>query len=423
MDSSVLRRIGLAVLVVALAAGADWPCFRGPDGTGVSADKNLPEKWSATQGVVWKTALPGPGASSPIVVGDKIFVTSYSDYGLSADEPGDVEKLMLHVLCVDRASGKVVWDKTHKAGQPEKAYGGFIGLHGYASSTPTSDGQNVYVFFGHTGVFAYSLDGQLKWQANVGDKTHAWGSATSPVVTKDLVIINASVESGKVFGLSKTDGKVVWEVPGIDNSWSSPLLVATAKGHELVVQGKNIVWGLDPASGKKLWECKGVEDYTCPSLVAHNGVVYVTAGREKAARILAVKAGGSGNVTETQRLWDLPKKASKVGTPLYYEGYLYWVDHRGIAFCVDAQKGQVVYEEKLTLEGPGDKVYASLVLGEGKLYGVSRQGGAFVLAVGPQFKLLAQNDLGDKSVFNATPVIDRGQLLLRSDKFLYCIGK
>jgi outer membrane protein assembly factor BamB len=149
----------------------------------------------------------------------------------------------------------------------------------------------------------------------------------------------------------------------------------------------------------------------------------VTAARDKAARIMAIKAGGKGDVTQTRLLWDLPKKNSKVPTPLYLDGYVYWVDQRGIAFCVDAKKGQLVYEEKMELKGSGEKVYGSIVAGDGKLYGVSRQGGAFVIAVGPQFKLLAQNDLGDESVSNATPVIDRSQLLLRSDKFLYCIGK
>jgi outer membrane protein assembly factor BamB len=178
--------------------------------------------------------------------------------------------------------------------------------------------------------------------------------------------------------------------------------------------------GLDPATGGKLWECEGVKDYICPSVVAHQGVVYVTAGRKP--RTLAIRAGGKGDVTQTHILWDLDK-SPKVGTPLYYDGYLYWVGHQGGVTCVKADTGKVVFEQKLDIRGRGDKVYASLVAAGTKFYAVTRQDGVFVLATGPEFAELAHNQLGDASVFNATPAIVDGRLLLRSDRYLYCLGR
>jgi outer membrane protein assembly factor BamB len=411
----------MAVLAGCLFAGADWTRFRGPDANGISGDHGLPVQWSDTENVAWKTKLPGPGSSCPITLGDKIFVTCYAGYGLDRDEPGDLEHLEHHVLSIDRARGNILWDKTEKARLPETAYKGFILQHGYASATPVTDGKSLYVFFGHTGVFAYDLDGTLLWHADVGAKIHGWGSAASPILYKNLLIVNASIESGSLVALDSASGKEVWHVGGIKDAWGTPLVVELPGGkQELVVSARDKVLGFDPASGEKLWECDGVKDYICPSVIAHGGVLYVTAGRKP--EMLAVRAGGRGDVSQSRVLWRI-HKTPKVATPLYQDGLLHWVDNGGRAVCVDATDGSVLYEENLNFTGHGDKVYASLVCGDGKLYAVSREGGTVVLEAGKEFRKLAQNDLGDKSIFNATPVISNGQLLLRSDQYLYCIGK
>jgi len=413
--------ISLAILSVGLLAGADWTRFRGPRAAGISADKGLPVHWSASENVAWKTQLPGPGASSPITLGDKVFVTCYSGYGLDESEPGDLEHLVHHVLCIDRGQGKILWDKPVKVRLPETKYQGFILRHGYASASPVTDGQTLYVFFGHTGVFAYDLAGNQLWRSNVGERIDPWGSAASPILYKNLLIVNASVESDSLVALDGASGKVVWRADGIKKSWGTPLLVDLPDGkQELVIAVRDKVLGFEPASGERLWECDGVKDYICPSAIAHGDVVYVTAGRKPES--LAVRAGGRGDVSQSRVLWRI-KKTSKVGTPLYHDGLLYWVDNGGKAVCLDAANGSVLYEEGLGFEGRGDKVYASLVCGDGKLYAVSREGGTAVIEAGKEFKDLAHNDLGDKSIFNATPVISNGQLLLRSDQYLYCIGK
>jgi len=408
----------ILVVSVALTAGANWPRFRGPGGSGVSDDTGLPTSWGPEESIVWQTPLPGFGTSSPITLGDKIFLTCYSGYGLDQDEPGDQEDLLHHVVCLDRTTGKILWDKRSWALLPEQDYSGFMALHGYASGTPVTDGQRVYVFFGRSGAWAYGLDGELLWKKSVGKKTHGWGSATSPILHDDLVIINASVESQSIVALDKATGKEAWRTEGVIESWSTPVIVATPEGsRELVVSMKNEAWGLDPKTGEKLWRCESVQDYVCPSVIAQDGIAYITSGRTPLT--IAVRAGGRGDVTATHRLWEL-RETPRVPSPLVHDGLLYWVCDRGIACCVDAATGEMVYEKRIPRFG---KTYASVVLADGKLFAVSRENGAVVLAAGREFKLLAQNKLDDDSIFNATPVVSRSQLLLRSDRMLYCIGK
>jgi len=268
---------------------------------------------------------------------------------------------------------------------------------------------------------AYTVDGEPLWRTFVGDDTHGWGSAASPVLFENLVIVNASVESQAVVALDKSDGREVWRAEGVGRSWSTPLVVELPGGtRELVVSMEGKVLGLDPATGKELWECAGVRDYVCAGVIAHEGIVYVTGGRKPQS--FAIRAGGRGDVTESHLLWEI-KKASKVATPVYHEGRLYWIDNKGAAVCVNAETGEVAYQERLDVSGRGDKVYASLVLAGDKLFGVTRQDGTVVLATGPEFKELGRNDLGDSSIFNATPTPSEDRLLVRSDRFLYSIGK
>jgi outer membrane protein assembly factor BamB len=416
------RRVVVAAAILACLAGADWTRYRGPNGSGVSDDKGLPTTWSASENIVWKTDLPGAGSSSPMTLGDKIYITCYSGYAQSEDDPGDIDKLERHLLCLRQKDGHILWDKAEKAKQPETAYKGFVALHGYASATPTTDGQTVYVFYGKSGAMAYGLDGKKLWETSVGDKVHAWGSAASPILWKDLLFVNGSVESGTLYALDKKTGKEVWKASGIVKAWSTPVLVTASDGKEaVVVSVEKKVLAFDPASGKQLWECAGVEDYICPSPIAQGDVVFATGARKPQA--LAVRAGGQGDVTKTHRLWEI-KLAPKVPTPVWENGLLHWVDEKGTAVCVKADSGETVYREPLNFKGgKGDKVYSSLVLADGKLFCVSREGGAVVMAAGPQFKEFSRNEPLDPSIFNGTPTICNSRLLIRSYKTLYCIGK
>jgi outer membrane protein assembly factor BamB len=423
----------IAVYMLFAAAtlpAADWTQFRGPGGLGTSSDTGLPVKWSATENLVWRTPLPGPGTSSPIVLKDRIYLTSYTGYGVSEDEPGDMSALARHVVCLDRKTGKILWKKEFKSEGRESRYGGNGARHGYSSSTPTTDGEFLYVFFGKAGVFCLKLaDGSQVWRASVGDGIDGWGSSSSPILYKGLLIVNASAESRRLVALNKKTGKEVWTAPGIRKCWGTPLVVKLPDGKDELVlsmpgrsrRAKGRIAGFDPSTGKELWTCEGITDgYICPSVVAHEGVVYAIGGRRNTA--VAVKAGGRGDVTMSHRLWSV-SKGSKVSSPVYHDGRLYWVhSERGIAYCLDAKTGETVYESRLAPQ-PGI-VYSSVVVAAGKIYCVSQHKGTYVLAAGPKFELLAHNRFADDdSRTNASPAVSNGQVLLRSDKYLYCIGK
>ena len=411
--------LGMLLLSAAAARAADWPQFRGPGGRGQSNEMGLPTKWDGETNILWKADLPGPGASSPVTFGDKIFLTCYTGYGLE-EGPGDDSQLKRHLLCLNRADGKMIWDAVQPSTQKEGAYQGFTALHGYASSTPAVDADAVYVFFGATGIAAYSHDGQQRWLTSCGTKTHDWGSATSPILYENLVIVNAGVESGSLVALDKKSGQEVWRQPGMVMSWSTPALVKTVGGWELVAQVKGKILGFDPATGKPLWSCQGVDDYVCPSIVAEGDVAYIIGGRRGTA--IAVRGGGRGDVTATHKLWDA-KKGSNVSSPVVHDGYLYWAhESKGAVYCVNAKTGEEGYEERLNPRS--GRIYASPLAADGKLYYVSRDTGVYVVAAKPEFELLAHNKIAsDTSVFNGSPVVCDGRLLLRSDRALYCIGK
>lgn len=399
------------------ASAAEWCQFRGPAGQGVSRSKGLPVTWTADRNIAWKTPLPGPGGSSPIVFGDRVYLTCYSGYAVPGVPDADVGALQRHVLALQRADGKIVWKKDVRAAQPEQAK---VREHGYASSTPVADADRLYVFFGKSGVFAFSHEGRQLWQADVGTKTHGWGSAASPVLYRNLLIINAAVESDSLVALDKATGQEVWRAGGMKESWNTPILVPVAGGRqELVVAILGKVLGFDPATGEQLWSCAtGIGWYMVPSLVNDRDVVYCIGGRSGGA--LAVRAGGRGDVTQSHRMWTL-SKGSNVSSPIFHEGHLYWLhENLGIAYCVEAATGRLVFEERLTGAG---QFYASPILAEGKLYCVGRRDGVFVLAARPQFEQLARNPLGDRSSFDASAAVDGSRLLVRSDRFLYCIGK
>lgn len=415
--------VGLSLL---FASGADWNRFRGPEGLGISAERGLPTEWSSTKNVVWKTKLPGAGTSSPIVVGERIYLTSYNGYALEVEEPGDVEKLARQVLCLDRATGKTVWTKTFAAKQPESEYsGGNNTWHGYASSTPTADDRHLYVFFGISGVYCLDLaDGREAWHVDVGSGTHGWGSGNSLVLFENLLIVNATTESNRLLALDKATGKQVWSFDVGRGARNTPNLVRTKSGStELVVslpgnpEGKLV--GLDPRTGKERWTCRGIPDggYVCPSVVAHDGVVYAIGGRKNTA--LAVRAGGKGDVSDTHVLWKVGK-GSNVASPGYFDGRIYWVHERqGTLICLDAETGATVFEERIEPR-PGI-VYSSITIADGKIYAVSQHEGTYVFEAGGAFKQLAHNKFDDGLRANASLAVDRGQLLLRDDGYLYCL--
>jgi outer membrane protein assembly factor BamB len=439
------RRISLALIVSlgitsfsAVASAGNWPQWRGPDGSGISNEKNLPAEWSATKNIKWKTPIDGRGHSSPIVWENKVFVTTAVEGPvvpgakavkhvlegdkefLHPDSVGADRKHTFKVICLNRNSGKVLWEAVAWEGTP---YDNRHRKSSYAASTPATDGKYVYAFFGTEGLSAYDLNGKLAWKAELGKLgTVGMGTGTSPIVFDNLVIVQCDEENGAasfIVALDKKTGKEVWKTPRkIQVSWSTPLLVRTAKRAELIASGTEAIVAYDPATGKELWRHKGVESNAIPSPVANSEMVYLVAGFP-AKIAMAIRLGGSGDLTGTPNVpWKYAKGTAYVPSPILYGDYLYLTTDRGILTCIDARTGEVKYE--------GGRIpipatfTASPVAFEGKILMTSEDGDTFIVKAGPKHEVLATNSVGEPVY--ASPAIADGRIYIRGEKNIYCIG-
>lgn len=399
----------------------NWPQFRGPGGHGRSDSQGVPLTWSDNQNVAWKTDLPGPGASSPIVFGNRIWLTCYTGFGTSAAEPGNMANLKRHLVCLDEADGKILWNTAVPAEMPEQER--IREDHGYASSTPLADAERIYTFYGKSGAFAFDHNGKQLWNTKLGDKLNGWGSATSPILYNDFVIFNASIESQSLVALDKKTGREVWRAGGINDSWHAPLLVNLPDGKsELVMAMLRKILAFDPNSGAPLWNCDtGINWYMCPTPIAENAIVYSIGGRNPQGA-LAIRAGGRGDITSTHVIWKL-NKGSNVPSPVLHEDHLYFAhENLGIVYCVNARTGALVYEERLE-PSPG-QIYASPLLAGGRIYFTGRGGRTVAIAAKPKFEILATNTLeSNRGVFNSSPAGSGNRILLRSNRTLYALGE
>ena len=346
------------------AGDTNWPQWRGPDGSGISAERNLPEEWGETKNVRWKTPLPGKGHSSPIVWGKRVFLTTAVEGAVvpgakavthkmgdqewkHPDSVGADRRHAFKVIALDRDTGKVLWEQTAWEGTP---YDDRHRKSSYASSTPATDGQRVYAFFGAEGLYAYDFSGKLAWKADIGKLgTVGMGTGTSPVIHQNLVIVQADEEDGKnssIVALDKKTGKEVWRTPRkVQVSWATPLLVNTGKRTELIASGTESVISYDPATGKELWKGKGVESNAIPSPVATAGhdMVVVSAGFP-AKIAYAIRLGASGELKDADIAWKYAKGTAYVPSPILYGDYVYLLTDKGIMTCLDARTGEVKYE-------------------------------------------------------------------------------
>ena len=418
-DHTTSLLTGLSFVFLCVPATADdWSRYRGPDGTGVADGTDFPELWSDTDNLSWKCPLPGHGASSPIVIGNTVYVTAFTGYGLDPDDPGQPDELRLHVIAVERHRGAILWDRAVHASPNEQPATRRIADHGYASATAVGDSDGVFAYFGVSGLVAFDHKGRQRWHVMTGTQTAGFGSAASPILHGDHVIINASIECGAVIAFDRTTGREAWRIPNVEKSWTTPLVATTSRGaQELVVSQKNIVRGFDPVTGDPLWSCEGVLDYVVPCVVQHEGVIYVLGGRKNQS--MAIRLGGRGEVTDTHRLWS-SNVGANVTSPVYDQGHLYWASDRGVACCLNARTGETVYQERLKTR---ERVYASTILAGNHLLVTTRENGFFLLHRGPEYREVAHNRFAaDDSLNNATPAAADGRLYHRTNRFLYCVA-
>lgn len=417
----IVAALFLLAPIASHAQADDWAQFRGPNGAGVSPNAKPPTTWSDSQNVKWKTPLPGAGTSSPILVGSRIFLTCWTG--------GNASPLQRQLVCLNHETGKILWSKSVKGEAQPDRYDGFMQEHGYASHTPVSDGERVYVYFGRGGALAFDLDGKELWRTNLGVESNAknWGSASSPILYKDSIIINASEESHAAYALDKKTGKQVWKAEGgaLEYIFGTPVVSEHSGRAELLLSLPNELWALNPDTGKLRWHADtGLPGNIAPSVVLGDGVAFAFGGFPRLGAV-AVKLGGKGDVTKSNVVWT-SINSTYVPTPVLHEGHLYFASDAGFATCLDAKTGALDFKERLpgaAASGRGGKpFYASAVLANGCVYAVSRRNGVFVFEAKPRFKLVAQNRLaGDDTDFNATPALAGRQLFLRSNRNLYCL--
>lgn len=471
---SSLTTLAATILIACTStANADWLRFRGPNGSGIS-ESDVPAEFGADKNLKWKLMLPGQGVSSPIVVGDKVFVTCYSGYGF---EDGDLEDLKRHLICVDRNTGEKLWQKTVDAKLPEDEWRGpGIPTHGYASNTPASDGTHVFAFFGKSGVYAYDLDGNEVWNQSVGHEPSfkGFGSAASPIVTDEHVIVNAADESLSIVWLDKKTGKELHraEADGLGECWTTPILVNNGDQSEIAISVIGEVWGLSNATGKLSWYANGVNSRNAQvSLITHNGVVYAS-GEES----YAIKVDGKDDVSDANTIWE-GRLRTRYATPVLVDGRLYSVSG-SVVECVDAKTGERVFQGRLPTSGAANRTaqndrdrgepdrgddrqrggfggpgggfggpgggfgggfggggrggrggggggddFASPVVAGDKIFITTNAGMVHVVQAGEELKVLASNDMtADSSGFGGTPAISDNCLFLRSNEYLYCVG-
>ncbi len=428
----------LFLLTAEVPSEARWPAFRGGTRAGVVEEKGLPTTWSPTKNVVWNTDLPGKGWSSPIVWGERVFLTSVTRDGKEEEAkkglyfggnrskpPDDFHHWM--VYCLEFKSGKILWEREAHKGVPETP------LHiknSYASETPVTDGERVYAYFGNVGLFCYDMEGKQLWTKKWEPyaMVFGWGTAASPVLHKDrLYILNDNEKHSFLAALDKKTGEQIWSVDREEKSnWATPFVWENEKRTEIVASGKNKVRSYD-LDGKLLWELGNMSSIVIPTPFARHGLLYLSSGYVMAQRqpIFVVRPGATGDITlkegETSNAfiaWGTKKGGPYNPSPLVYGDYLYVLYDMGMLSCYDARTGQEIYNRVRI--GPGANAFTSSPWAyDGKIFCLSEDGDTFVIQAGSKFALLGKNSLGEMCM--ATPAIAQGSLIIRTLTKLYRI--
>jgi outer membrane protein assembly factor BamB len=399
--------IGTAWVVCGLAprvsAQGEWPSWRGPRGDGQAHHAGLPLRWGP-KSIAWKTPLKGIGQSSPIVWGNRIFLTSALDEGRTRI-----------VQCFDARDGRSLWEHQAWKGDPEPIHQ----LNSWASATCATDGEVVVAFFGRAGLHGYSLDGKPLWSRDLGPFEGPWGVAACPVIAGDLVVQNCDADTdARIVGIHKRTGEIVWSTPRPNfRGWSTPISIEHAARRELIVNGHAGVTSYDPATGRQLWFCKSFNGRGEPTITPVGDLLCAVNGL--AGDIYAIRPGGDGDVTETHRVWHTPRLGGRdIPSPIVIGRFIVVVDTKGIATCYDSTTGAELWKERLC--GP---ISASPVAVEGMALFLDEAGMTTVLRAGPRLDIVSRNTLeaGAEETFRSSLAAAPGRWFLRSQSVLYAI--
>lgn len=404
--------LALTMCFASLVSADNWPAWRGPHGTGVAPERKAPLRWSAEKNVAWKVEMPGEGNSTPVVWGDQVFVSCAEDGGR-----------LRSLLCFARADGKQLWQKTVEYSGKEKTHK----TNPYCSSSPVTDGQRVVVWHGSAGLFCYDLDGNELWKRDLGEFDHIWGNASSPVIHENLVLLNAGPGLRTfLMALNKETGDEVWrrtvpdatsvKVDEFRGSWSTPVAFEQDGKTLFALSMPNRLITFDPRTGESVWFCRGVSKLSYTSPLVGEEIIVAMSGYHGPA--IAVRKGGTGDVTDSHLLWVHDKKnPQRVGSGVLVGGYVYILNENGIAWCIDAATGEKKWEERL-----GGRAWSSMSHVDGRLYVSNQDGTTFVLEPTPdECKVLAENHLDELT--RASHAFADGQIFIRTYQHLWCVGE
>jgi outer membrane protein assembly factor BamB len=434
-----------ACAVGAAAPPGNWPSFRGPQASGVADGLNLPDRWNGATGenVLWQTRIPGLSHSSPVVWGDRLYVTTAISgqgeaafkHGLFGDGDASPDRSVhqWRVYCLDTRTGKIIWERTAYEGPPrEKRHVKST----YANATPAIDGTHIVVFFGSQGLYCFDANGTLIWKKDVGvldlgaydAPEYEWGTASSPIIYKNTVIVQCDTQKEDfLLSVNIDTGATVWKADRDElPSWGTPTIVSGPKRVELVTNASKLIRGYDPDTGKELWRLGGSSQITAPTPVFFEDLIVVASGRRPEAPIFVVRAGASGDITlakgssgSDEVAWSRQQRGSYMPTPLIYGGLLYVLGNQGIIDCYELRSGTEVYRQRIAHQGGGFS--ASPVASDGRIYLPSEDGDIFVVRAGKEFALLSTNPMGERVM--ATPALAGGKMFIRGERTLFAIGR
>jgi outer membrane protein assembly factor BamB len=443
----IVRTAGeeVAALPAASSPAGSWPSFRGAQASGVAEGQNLPDRWDGKKGenILWRTPIPGLAHSSPVVWGERIFVTSAistnknatfrpGQYG-DGDASSDRSRHRWMIYAIDKRDGKILWERVAFEGEPlDKRHIKST----YASATPATDGRIVVASFGSQGIYAYDVDGRFLWKVDLGRldlgayeiPTFEWGPASSPIIWAGLVILQCDTQADSfLLALNAETGEIAWKTERDElPSWGTPTIAMTSSGPELVTNAANFIRGYDPRTGTELWRLGGSSKITAPTPIFADGLFVVASGRAPEGPLFVVRSGvrgdvtlRSGNTSSEAVVWSRRSRGPYMPTPLIYDGLLYVLNNNGVFDAYDLRTGDEIYRRRLPEIGSGFS--ASPVAADHRIYLSNEDGEIVVVAAGREFKHIATNRMGE--LLMATPALSEGVMYVRSSQSLFAVGR